>query len=189
MAEHICPWWLGRLLANPVRRLWQDPAKILTPYVSEGMTVLEPGPGMGFFTLELARRVGASGRVIAVDTQPQMLKGLRRRTAKAGVAERIDARLVQPESMGLADVAGQVDFTLLFAMVHETGSPRSFFAEVAQAMKPGGRVLFVEPRGHVDTAKFESEIALATDAGLTVTDRPPIRLSHSAVLTRTCPVP
>ena len=189
MAQHVCPWWLGRLLASPVRRLWQDPAKILAPYVTEGMTVLEPGPGMGFFTLELARRVGASGRVIAVDTQRQMLDGLRRRAAKAGVAQRIDARLVQPESMGLADLAGQVDFTLLFAMVHETGSPRSFFAEVAQATKPGGRVLFVEPRGHVDGAKYESELGLAIEAGFAVADRPSIHFSHAATLARTCSVP
>jgi len=66
MAEHhsVCPWWMGYLLACPLRRLWQDPANIVAPYVREGMTVLEPGPGMGFFTLELARRVGASGRVV-----------------------------------------------------------------------------------------------------------------------------
>ena len=54
----VCPWWMGYLLACPLRRFFEDPAKILATYVREGMTVLEPGPGMGFFTLELARRVG-----------------------------------------------------------------------------------------------------------------------------------
>ncbi len=53
--EKVCPWWAGYFLASPLRQLFQDPAKILAPYVREGMTVLEPGPGMGFFTLELAR--------------------------------------------------------------------------------------------------------------------------------------
>lgn len=189
MAEHVCPWWVGYLLANPVRRLWQDPARILDPYVSEGMTVLEPGPGMGFFTLELARRVGATGQVVAVDTQPRMLGGLRRRAAKAGLADRIDARLVQPDSMGLTDLTGRIDFTLAFAMVHETGAPGSFFTEVAQATKPGGRLLFVEPRGHVDVAHFGTELRLAMEAGFTVAGRPSIRLSHSAVLVKVCPVP
>jgi predicted methyltransferase len=62
MSRRICPWWLGYFLASPLRRwLRHDPTKILAPYVREGMTVFEPGPGMGFFTLELARRVGASG--------------------------------------------------------------------------------------------------------------------------------
>jgi predicted methyltransferase len=64
MHQHrVCPWWLGYLLASPLRRLRHDPSPILAPYLREGMTVLEPGPGMGFFTLELARRVGPSGRV------------------------------------------------------------------------------------------------------------------------------
>lgn len=45
-------------MAAPVRRLWHDPEVIVGPYVGAGMTVLEPGPGMGFFTLDMARRVG-----------------------------------------------------------------------------------------------------------------------------------
>jgi hypothetical protein len=56
--HHVCPWWLGYLLASPIRRIAQDPHKILHPHVREGMTVLEPGPGMGFFTLELLRLTG-----------------------------------------------------------------------------------------------------------------------------------
>lgn len=44
-----------------------DPQKLLAPYVHERMIVLEPGPGMGFFTLQLARLVRASGRVVALD--------------------------------------------------------------------------------------------------------------------------
>lgn len=63
MSKRVCPWWLGYLLASPLRRLMVDPKKLLAPYVHEGMTVLEPGRGMGFFTLELARLVDASGRV------------------------------------------------------------------------------------------------------------------------------
>jgi predicted O-methyltransferase YrrM len=60
--------------------------------------VLEPGPGMGSFTLELARRVGPNGRVIAVDVQPRMIAGLKRRLAKAGLLERVDARIAPPDS-------------------------------------------------------------------------------------------
>ena len=44
----ICPWWLGPLLASPIRRLRQNPRRLLAPCVQPGMTVLEPGPGMGF---------------------------------------------------------------------------------------------------------------------------------------------
>ena len=49
MAEHtICPWWVGYILASPIRKLVQDPARMLKPFVRIGMTALEPGPGMGF---------------------------------------------------------------------------------------------------------------------------------------------
>jgi hypothetical protein len=44
MSHGVCPWWLGYLLASPVRRLLQDPTRIVAPHVREGMTVLEPGP-------------------------------------------------------------------------------------------------------------------------------------------------
>ena len=181
---HVCPWWLGYLLASPLRRLFQQPAKLLAPYVRPGMTVLEPGPGMGFFTLELSRLVGGSGRVIAVDVQPRMLDGLRRRAAKAGVLDRLDTRLATPDSLGLADLAGAVDFTLAFAVVHELPAAAPFFREVALASKPGARLLFVEPAGHVTAAHFEAELEMACDAGFRRVESPSLRRSHTALLER-----
>jgi ubiquinone/menaquinone biosynthesis C-methylase UbiE len=178
----VCPWWLGYLLACPLRRFWQDPAKILAPYVHEGMTVLEPGPGMGFFTLELARRVGGSGRVVAVDIQPKMLAALDRRAAKVGLASRIETRLIGPASMGLEDLAGKVDFSLAAAMVHELPDARRFFGELAGALKPGGTVLLVEPAGHVTAEDFDQELALAAATGLQAVDRPAMNRNHVAVL-------
>src|SRR5579884_3734090 len=137
MGERVCPWWIGYLLASPLRRLLHNERKILPPYVRPGMTVLEPGPGMGFFTLELARLVGPSGRVIAVDIQPKMIAGLQRRARKAGLMDRIDARLASPDSLRVEDLAGSVDFTFAFATVHEMPSPGPFFAQAAAVSKPG----------------------------------------------------
>jgi ubiquinone/menaquinone biosynthesis C-methylase UbiE len=182
MAERVCPWWIGYLLACPIRKLVQDPRSILAPYVHEGMTVLEPGPGMGFFTLELARLVGPSGRVVAVDIQPKMLARLMRRAGKAGVAERVSARLANPDSMGLDDLAGQVDVAVAFAVVHEMRSEARFFQESAAALKPGGLLLLAEPTGHVTTPKFEGELRDAAAAGLSAVERPIISRSHAAVL-------
>jgi SAM-dependent methyltransferase len=180
--QHVCPWWIGYLLASPVRRLFAKPAKLLSPYVRPGMTVLEPGPGMGFFTLELAHLVGESGRVIAVDVQSRMLDGLRRRARKAGLLDRLDARLAAPDSLGLADVAGTVDFTLVFAVVHELPDAALFFREVARASKPGARLLFAEPRGHVTDSMFEAEWLAACDAGFVQVERPSVRRCHAALL-------
>jgi ubiquinone/menaquinone biosynthesis C-methylase UbiE len=182
MAEHVCPWWAGYLLASPIRRLVQDPAKTLAPYVREGMTVVEVGPGMGFFTIELARRVGDSGRVVVVDIQSKMLEGLKRRVARAGLLERVHVRLVEPDSMGLADLSGAVDLVVAIAVVHEMPSASTFFSEAFQALKPGGGVLLSEPSGHVNAAKFDFELGIAAQAGLNALDRPSIRHCHSALL-------
>ncbi|MBZ5584450.1 MAG: class I SAM-dependent methyltransferase [Acidobacteriia bacterium] len=180
--EFVCPWWIGYVLVCPARRWLNDPAKLLAPYLREGMTVLEPGPGMGFFTLELARLAGPSGRVIAVDIQPKMVAGLRRRAGKAGLAERIDARLARPGSLGLAGLENTVDFALAFAVVHEFPDAGPFFAEVAPALKPGGALLFAEPSGHVTQPQFEAELAAAAAAGFLLETRPAIRRNHAALL-------
>jgi ubiquinone/menaquinone biosynthesis C-methylase UbiE len=185
MSNRVCPWWLGYFLISPIRRWLENPEQILSPYVREGMTVLEPGPGMGFFTIPLARLVGASGRVIAVDVQPKMIESLKRRAAKAGMLDRIDARVTSTETMDLDDVAGKVDFTLAFAVVHEFPDAHKFFAEVARASKPGASLLLAEPRGHVNGKAFEAELAAAAAAQFSVTSRPAIGRSHAALLTRT----
>lgn len=185
MSNRVCPWWLGRLLASPVRRwLGQDPFEILSPYVREGMTVLEPGPGMGFFTLPLAKIVGTSGRVIAVDVQPKMIAGLKKRAIKAGLADRIECRVCSSNTMGLKDLDGTVDFTLAFAMVHELPSMDPFFNEVARASKPQAHVLLAEPRGHVDELKFNEELRVAGLANLRREAKPAIPRSHAALLVK-----
>ena len=181
---HVCPWWLGYLLASPVRRLFQSPAKLLAPHVHEGMTVLEPGPAMGFFTLELARMVGSTGRVIAVDVQPRMLDGLRRRAAKAGVLKRLDARLAAANSLGIDALASSVDFTLAAAVVHELPDAAQFFREVARASKPGARLLFVEPAGHVTAAHFEAELQAAREAGFRLVESQLPARRNTALLER-----
>ncbi len=155
---------------------------MLAPYVREGMTVLEPGPGMGFFTLELARLAGPKGRVIAVDVQEKMLNSLKRRARKADLVSRIDARLVRADSMGLDDLAGLVDFTLAHAVVHEVPSWERFFHEVAAASRKGAQLLLVEPAGHVSDSDFNEELRLAKQSGLEVIDRPSISRNHAAVL-------
>jgi SAM-dependent methyltransferase len=182
MANHVCPWWLGYFLVSPLRRLWQQPEKILSPFVGEGMLVLEPGCGMGFFTLDLARIVGPKGRVVAVDLQERMLAGLRRRAARAGLLGRIDVRLAQTDRLGVTDLAGQVDVALALHVVHEVPDVAGFFAEIAATLKPDGRLLFVEPRGHVSAEAFDASLTMAEQAGFRAVDRPHIRRDPAALL-------
>jgi len=149
MARVVCPWWIGYLLVSPIRR-WieiRNPEEFLNPYIKPGMTVFEPGPGMGFFTLAMAKLVGASGRVIAADIQPKMLHALRTRADKAGLLTRIETRLAGENSLGVGDLENSIDFVLAWAMVHELPSADNFFAEVSATMKRRATLLFAEPSG------------------------------------------
>ena len=184
MSHKVCPWWVGYFLASALRRLVHDPATILRPFVSEGMTVVEPGPGMGFFTMELARLVGRHGRVVAIDVQPKMLAELRRRAGKTGILHRIEARQGPGDGMGLDDLKGQVDFVLAFAVVHELPSAERFFAEVSTVLKPGRRLLLAEPHLQVSEEEFAATLRIAGQHGFRVDSRPAIRWTRSAVLVK-----
>lgn len=183
MSHRVCPWWLGYMLISPLRRFRCNPRRLLAPYVSAGMTVLEPGPGMGYFTLELARLVGPGGRVVAVDIQPRMLARLRERAAKAGLMTRVDVRLCKPDSLGIDDVTA-ADFCLLFAVVHEVPDAGSFFAQIAHALKPGASVLFAEPTPRVKPVEFQDELQAAERAGFTLVERPLVKAARAALLKR-----
>ncbi len=184
MAHRVCPWWLGYALLNPLRRLLERPEALLAPWLREGMVVLEPGPGMGYFTLPLAHLVGPSGRVVAVDLQERMLEALRRRAERAGLADRVETRLATEGSLGVEDLAGRVDLCVAIHVAHEMPDPGGFFRQVRQALVPGGRVVVVEPRGHVSEAQLESIVAAALEAGLEVEQRPLPGAARSAVLRR-----
>ena len=182
MAHSVCPWWIGYFLASPLRKLRQNPKTILQGHVKKGMVVLEPGPGMGFFTLELARLAGSSGKVIAVDLQKKMLQALTRKAARAGLNARIETRLVGTKGLGINDLKGKVDFVLAFAMVHEVPNPQLFFRETSTCLKAKGRVLFGEPSGHVSEAQFADSLKMAEREGLVVVKELDITGSRTALL-------
>ena len=184
MALHTCPWWLGFGLASPFRRLFYNPRAMLQPFVRPGMTVLEPGPGMGFFTIELARLTGQGGRVVAVDIQRQMLEGLKRRAVRSGVADRIEPRLADATEMPVQDLKGRVDFILAFAMVHELPDAGKFFKDAIKTLTPEGRLLISEPSWHVRAEDFRRSLELAEAAGFSVESEPKISHNRSALLER-----
>ena len=184
MSERICPWWLGYLLASPLRRLLQNPEDILTPHVKPGMTVLDMGCAMGFFSLPMARLVGADGRVIAVDLQEKMIRSLRRRMTTAGLSARIETRNCTSGSLAIDDLAEGIDFALAFAVLHEMPDIRRALASICRSLRPGGRLLIAEPAGHVSEKEFRQTTAIAIELGLDVVDSPRIHRSRSALLSK-----
>ncbi len=184
MAGRVCPWWVGFALASPLRRLFHDPGRILGDYVKPGMTVLDVGCAMGFFSLAMARMVGSSGRVVCVDLQAKMIKSLTRRATKAGLLERIDPRICSDRSLEIGDLAGRVDFVLAFHVVHEVPDVARLMAEIHAVLKPGERFFVVEPKGHASADDYEATETAARLAGFAVVDHPKLKWNWTTVFVR-----
>jgi ubiquinone/menaquinone biosynthesis C-methylase UbiE len=111
--------------------------------VRPGMVICDMGCGNGFYSLSLARQVGATGRVLAVDAQPEMLVLLRERAEQAGV-ENITPILGSWHDPRLP--AASVDLILLVDVYHEFSYPEQMLAAMRQALKPEGLLVLVEYR-------------------------------------------
>jgi len=161
MAEHICPWWMGYILASPIRRFLERPEELLGPFLREGMTVMDYGCGMGFFSIPMAKAVGPSGKVIAVDIQEKMLASLERRARRARLS---NIQLLTPNDLtSLPDHT--VEFVAALHVVHELPDPSAFFRDMARIMKPQAKLLVVEPKFHVNEVELLKSIAAAQSAG------------------------
>ena len=178
MGDHICPWWLAYTFDNRLRYFFHNPEKLLGSYVSKGMTVLDAGCGMGFFSIGLAKLVGDKGCVISADVQPKMLETMQKRSIKNGLSSIIRLHKSEPSSLG---VETPVDFILAFWMVHEVPNPKLFFHQIRACLKSNGKILIVEPKLHVSSKRFQETAALAQESGLNLCDTPSIKLSRSVI--------
>jgi ubiquinone/menaquinone biosynthesis C-methylase UbiE len=177
--EKVCPWWMAWTFDNPLRRWLHDPQQVLGGFVREGMTVADIGCGMGYFSVAMAKMVGPGGKVLAVDVQQMMLDLCRKRAFRAGAADRIRTVLAAPDDIRI-DVP--VDFALAFWMVHEVKDIPRFFGQVTHVLKPGGRMLYAEPRVHVSRMRFEEIVGHAERAGFRRQAGPRVGLSRSILL-------
>jgi len=175
----ICPQWLAPALDNRIRRLTHDPKKILSTYIKRGQTVLDLGCGSGTFTIDMARMVGETGIVIAVDVQEEMLQIVRKKSAKERLESRIITHKSEPDRIGISD---KIDFALAFYMVHEVPDAEAFLEEIAAVLKPTGKLLIVEPIIHVSASSFRKTLKAAHLAGFEIASEPKIRFSRSALL-------
>jgi len=133
------PW-----LVRESREREEDCRRLLEELrVQPGQTVCDMGCGNGFYTLQLARLVGNSGKVYAVDIQPEMLTLLRDRLKKQGIGNVVpllgseaDPRLPQ----------GALDLVVLVDVYHEFSRPEEMLAAIRKSLKPSGRIAVAEFR-------------------------------------------
>jgi ubiquinone/menaquinone biosynthesis C-methylase UbiE len=176
---YVCPAEFAGSLDNSVRKLVHKPHRILETYISKGMTVLDLGCGPGFFTIDMAKLVGETGRIIAADLQQGMLDKVAAKIIGTDLDQRIELHKCQEDSIGISQ---KVDFILAFWMVHEVPDKQRLFEEMKSVLKPGGRIWIIEPKIHVTEKSFKKMIELLVLAGLEILEKPRIWLSRSVLL-------
>jgi precorrin-6B methylase 2 len=140
MSYHGAPW-----LERPERMQEERPDLVLAALeLKPGMKVADVGAGSGYYSSRMAERLGKGGTVFAVDVQPEMIEILKRNMAERG-AGNVKAVLGAETDPKLP--AGTLDLAIMVDVYHELEYPYEMLAAVVKALKPGGRVVFVEFRG------------------------------------------
>ena len=112
--------------------------------VQRGQTICDMGCGNGFYTMELARRVGPTGTVYAVDIQPEMLRLLAERAAAEGLT---NIRPVLGTAIDPRLPRRAVDMVLCVDVYHEFSHPAQMLAAIRASLAAGGRLVLAEFRG------------------------------------------
>lgn len=139
MSYHGAPW-----LIRESREEEENPAKLLAALeLKPGQTVADIGCGNGFYTLLMAEKVGPTGKVYAVDIQPEMLQLLDERAKAAGLTNIVPV-LSSPADPNLP--ADAVDLIMLVDVYHEFAYPEQMLGAMRRALKPSGVVALAEYR-------------------------------------------
>jgi len=175
----VCPVELAGGLDNRYRRLFQNPHKILKPYIKEGMTILDMGCGPGFFSLEIARLLKGKGQVFAADLQQGMLDIVGEKIHGTELEQLIKLHKCQDDAIGLVS---KVDFVLLFYVVHEVPDQEKLFRELKSILNPGGEIFIIEPKMHVTGRAFNDMTSRLNSLGFTISGRPKVFFSRGVIL-------
>jgi len=127
-------------LEAPDRARWQQPERVVGALrLRPGMTVADVGAGTGYFARRFAAAVGPQGKVLALDTEQEMLDELRRR---APDATNIELRRVAPDDPGLAPAS--VDLIFICNTGHHLHDRVRYYATLHRALRRGGRLALVD---------------------------------------------
>jgi ubiquinone/menaquinone biosynthesis C-methylase UbiE len=149
MSYHGAPW-LERL----ERMAEERPDLVLAALeLKPGMVVADVGAGSGFYAWRMGKRVGDRGTVYAVDVQPEMVRLLEKQMAERGAAN-VKALLGTATDPRLP--AGQLDLVVMVDVYHELEFPYEMLVAIVRALKPGGRLAFVEYRGNDPTVPIKA---------------------------------
>jgi ubiquinone/menaquinone biosynthesis C-methylase UbiE len=156
--SHLGADWLDR----PQREDEEAPTKAVELLrLATGATVADVGAGSGYVTERLSRAVGPTGRVFAVDIQPEMIALIDTRV-KTEHLTNVTTVLAEPDDPKLAD--GSVDLELMVDVYHELAHPQIVLRHLRRALRPDGRLVLLEYR------KEDPSIPIREEHKMTVAD-------------------
>ena len=179
--KHTCPWWLAYTWDNRIRTIVHDADHIIKPYINPGITALDVGCGMGYFSIHMASYVGEEGTVVSVDIQKEMIDIVKERSKKSGTEKIIQPILGRGD---LGDITERIDFALNFWMLHEVESQETLVKQIYDLLNPGGKYLIAEPRIHTGRSYFLSVIAMCKSVGFKVETYPDIMFSRAVLFSK-----
>ena len=139
MGHEGAPW-----LDRAEREREERPSVALTELrLERGMVVADVGAGSGYYTERLARAVGPTGKVLAVDLQPEMLELVGARATRLGLT---NVELVRSTADDPRLPAGAVDLILMVDVYHELAAPQRVLRAMKAALSPRGRIAILEFR-------------------------------------------
>jgi 2-polyprenyl-3-methyl-5-hydroxy-6-metoxy-1,4-benzoquinol methylase len=175
----VCSAEHAGALDTPLRKLANNPIKILKPYLTKGMKALDLGCGPGFFTFEMANLVGDKGKIVALDLQEEMLNKVQHKIKASSAANTISTHQCQAESLAITE---SFDFILAFYVIHEIPDQKNLFKEIKQILKPDGKMLIAEPWFHVNKKAFETMKQNIANAGFEIIEKPSYFFSRAIVI-------
>lgn len=177
--NRVCPVELAGGLDNSIRKFLQNPKRILKPYIEKDMTVLDFGCGPGFFSIEIAKLLSDKGKVIAADLQTGMLDKLRKKISGTSLEEKIVLHKCEQDRIGVNE---SVDFILAFYVIHEVPEKEKLFREFKSILKPGGKILIIEPNFHVTKNAFSEMIEKIEAEDMEISERPKYFMNRSVLI-------
>jgi len=135
-------------LEDPARLTWLPPAEAVQRLVLRpGMKVADIGAGTGYFSIPIARAVGATGKVFAVDVQPEMLAILREKLNGAEAPDNVSLHQGNASHVPLPEAS--VDLVFFANIWHELNDYSAVLKEARRILAPGGSIAILDWRSEL----------------------------------------